>query len=56
VDDVRAAGAVVRLVLIGADGATIHVEMTRERFARLGVTRGEPVVAVPAILRVFAES
>jgi sulfate/thiosulfate transport system ATP-binding protein len=55
VDDIRLAGAVVRLMLIAPDGATIHVEMTRDRFDRLGLQRGEAVYAVPNNLRVFVE-
>jgi sulfate transport system ATP-binding protein len=55
VDDIRLAGAVVRVTLVAADGTTIHVEMTRDRFDRLGLQRGEAVFAVPKNLRVFVE-
>jgi sulfate transport system ATP-binding protein len=55
VDDIRLAGAVVRLTLLTADGTTIHVEMTRDRFDRLGLQRGEAVYAAPSHLRVFVE-
>jgi sulfate transport system ATP-binding protein len=55
VDDVRLAGAVVRVMLLTADGTAIHVEMTRDRFDRLGLQRGEAVYAVPNNLRVFVE-
>jgi sulfate transport system ATP-binding protein len=54
-DDIRLAGAVVRLTLLAADGTTIHVEMPRDRFDRLGLQRGEAVYAVPNNLRVFVE-
>src|SRR6185503_15285556 len=55
VDDIRLAGAVVRLMLLAADGTTIHVELTREEFDRLALRRGETVYAVPNNLRVFVE-
>jgi sulfate transport system ATP-binding protein len=41
VDDIRLTGAVVRLVLLTADGAPIHVEMTRDRFGVLALHKGE---------------
>ena len=55
VDDIRLAGAVVRLMLLTADGTTIHVEMPRDRFDRLSLQRGEAVYAVPNNLRIFVE-
>jgi len=56
VDDVRLAGAVVRLVLLSAEGAPIHVEMTRDRFAALALHKGELLHAAPSQLRSFVES
>ena len=56
VDDIRLAGAVVRIVLLRADGAPIHVEMTRDRFEALAARKGELLHAVPNNLRSFAES
>jgi len=55
VDDIRLAGAVVRVMLLGADGTTVHVEMTRDRFDQLNLQRGEAVYAVPNNLRRFVE-
>ena len=55
VDDIRIVGAVVRLVLVDADGAPIHVEMTRERFDTLATRKGEPLHVVPSNPRIFAE-
>ena len=47
VDDIRIVGAVVRLVLLDAEGAPIHVEMTRERFDMLALRKGEPLHVMP---------
>jgi sulfate transport system ATP-binding protein len=55
VDDIRISGAVVRLFLLGPDGTTIHVEMTRDRFDRFSPQKGEVVYAMPSNLRIFAE-
>ena len=56
VDDIRLAGAVVRLVLLTAEGAPIHVEMPRERFGALALHKGELLHAAPSHLRSFVES
>ena len=40
-DDVRAVGAIVRIVAVGADGAPIHIEVTREEYQRLDVSKGQ---------------
>ena len=56
VDDIRPAGAVVRLVLLTAEGAPIHVEMTRDRFGALALHKGELLHAAPSQLRSFVES
>jgi sulfate transport system ATP-binding protein len=54
-DDVRIVGAVARLVLLDAEGAPIHVEMTRERFEALAPRKGESLHVMPSNPRVFAE-
>ena len=56
VDDIRIVGAVVRLVLLDAEGAPIHVEMTRERFDVLALRKGEPLHVIPNSPRTFVES
>jgi sulfate transport system ATP-binding protein len=43
VDDVRAAGAIVRIVALAGDGTPIHVELTREEFQHLDVVKGQRV-------------
>jgi sulfate transport system ATP-binding protein len=54
-DDTRSVGAVVRLVLLDAAGAPIHVEMTRERFDTLALRKGESLHVMPNNPRVFVE-
>jgi sulfate transport system ATP-binding protein len=55
IDDIRIAGAVVRLFLVTKEGAILHVEMTRERFDSVAPKKGEMVYAVPSTVRTFAE-
>jgi hypothetical protein len=55
VEDIRIVGAVVRLVLVDAAGAPVHVEMTRERFDLLATRKGEPLHVMPNNPRIVAE-
>jgi sulfate transport system ATP-binding protein len=50
---VAAAGAVVRLELVGDDGQALKVEVSRERFEELAPMAGERLRVVPRRLRVF---
>ena len=53
VDEVRAAGAIVRIVAVGADGAPIHIEVTREEYQRLNVPKGQAVHLRPRAAKAF---
>jgi sulfate transport system ATP-binding protein len=53
VDEVRAVGAIVRMVAVGADGAPIHIEVTREEFQRLSVSKGHAVHLRPRAVQAF---
>jgi sulfate transport system ATP-binding protein len=55
VDDIRIVGAVVRVVLLDAHGAPIHVEMTRERLDVLALRKGDSLHVMPNKPRVFVE-
>lgn len=50
---VSAAGAVVRLDLVGEDGGALKVEVSRERFEELSPAPGETLRVVPRRVRVF---
>ena len=56
VDEIRPAGAIVRLVLVTAEGTPIHVEMTRDRFGALALRKGELLYLRANNLRSFVES
>jgi ABC-type sulfate/molybdate transport systems ATPase subunit len=53
VDEVRAAGAIVRIVAVAADGAPIHIEVTREEYQRLNVPKGQAVHLRPRAAKAF---
>jgi sulfate/thiosulfate transport system ATP-binding protein len=53
VDEVRPVGAIVRIVAVAADGAPIHVEVTREEFQRLSVPKGQAVHLRPKAAKAF---
>ena len=53
VDEVRAVGAIVRIVAVGADGAPIHIEVTREEYHRLNVPKGQAVHLRPKAAKAF---
>jgi sulfate/thiosulfate transport system ATP-binding protein len=53
VDEVRVAGAVVRIVALAADGTPIHIEVTREEYQRLEISKGQRVHLRPRTAKVF---
>jgi len=53
VDDLRGSGAIVKLELVRAEGASVHVDLAREQFERLRPVRGERLYVKPKKLRVF---
>ena len=53
VDDVRAVGAIVRIVALADDGAPIHIELTREEYRRAAVAKGQAVHLRPRTARAF---
>jgi sulfate/thiosulfate transport system ATP-binding protein len=53
IDEIRAVGAIVRMVAVGSDGAPIHIEVTREEFQRLDVAKGRPVHLRPRSAKAF---
>ena len=55
VDEVRAAGAIVRIVALAADGTPIHIEVTREEYERLDISKGQRVHLRPRTARVFRD-
>ena len=54
-EQVSAAGAMVRLELAGAHGGLIHAELGRDQFEHLGVQPGDRLYVTPRKVRVFVE-
>jgi sulfate transport system ATP-binding protein len=55
IDEIRAVGAVVRMVALAADGTPIHIELSREQADRLGLRKGQVIHAQPRTPRAFHE-
>jgi sulfate transport system ATP-binding protein len=55
IDEIRAVGAVVRIVALAADGTPIHIELSREQADRLGLRKGQVIHAQPRTPRAFHE-
>ena len=53
IEEIRAAGAIVRIAAVTGDGATIHVELTREQCDRQELRKGQPVHVQPRYARAF---
>ena len=55
VDEVRATGAIVRIVALASDRTPIHIEVTREQYQRLDIARGQAVHLRPRNARAFRD-
>ena len=55
-EEIVAAGAMVRLELAGAHGGLIHAELGRDQFDRLSVQPGDRLYVTPRKVRVFVEN
>jgi sulfate transport system ATP-binding protein len=55
VEEARAAGAIVRFVALAAKGTPIHIEVTREEYQRLDISKGQTVYLRPRNARAFRD-
>jgi sulfate transport system ATP-binding protein len=55
VDEVRATGAIVRIVALAGDGTPIHIEVTRDQYQRLDIAKGQAVHLRPRNARAFRD-
>jgi len=53
IEEIRAVGAIVRMVAVAPDGAPIHIEVTREEYQRLDVAKGRTVHLRPRSAKAF---
>jgi sulfate transport system ATP-binding protein len=53
IEEIRPVGAIVRIAAVTQDGATIHVELTREQYDRQELRKGQLVHVQPREARVF---
>jgi sulfate transport system ATP-binding protein len=55
VEHINAAGPHVKIDLLAESGETVHVELTQQRFRKLGLVSGETVFVRPREINVFVD-